>query len=177
MLNLFRSITHLISSIPILSCNSTGYVRRQLIPISQFLANAPAQPKAIQTTNPDVSNPQAAGLASSDSSPPLTNVSPRSQHSQSSSQPSNHDSQSGFVKDQESREDIALRHLKRPNEDLGPYDVEAKKIEVGWVLEGIRALAYAWSDCEKHIQTAEVLLQRSLQADEEAARGGPGQQG
>lgn len=127
---------------------STGYVRRQLVPISQFLASAPIQ-GLIQTSSPPAnSSLVSSGMVASS----LSSSGPNS--------PSQQDLGNGFVKPDD--QNSALKHLKKPNEELDPWTQETKKMEVGWVIEGVKALGYAWSDCEGHVRTAEYLLQKSL---------------
>lgn len=61
-------------------------------------------------------------------------------------------------------------HLKKPSEELNPWSPETKKVEVGWLVEGIKALSYAWADCEEHLLGVEHLLQKSVAQEEEQQR-------
>lgn len=49
---------------------------------------------------------------------------------------------------------------------LGPYDLEAKKFEVGWCLSGLRILSYCFSDLDEVAKA----MESSLIAEEQRQR-------
>lgn len=65
-----------------------------------------------------------------------------------------------------SEEGSSTRHPKIAGEDLGPFNLEAKKLEVGWCLLGFRIVSYCFSD----LDDISIGMESSLIAEERRQR-------
>lgn len=132
--------------------HTSGIILRQLFPVAQFLARSPS----VQS---DGSQGQGSNLSSSTSAS-AQGIDPRRLSHSPTLAPSTNLPESD---QHHSSEGLGQTHvpLNAAMAELGPFDEEAKRLEVGWVIQGLEQIGYAWADVDQQISSVESVLAAS----------------